>query len=160
MKKIILLLCCLLATGTLFFACSKDEGGKPDFKKMLTREHIAVTPEILVIKGGTLIPMDFTVQIPARFLPHKALLTLTPVLLCGDKEYKGMVKTWEGDGVNGGNDVIPYDKASTITLWNSFVYNEAMKNSYELYLEINIIDGPLTSFRIFVGKGDFQKSAL
>lgn len=160
MKKLITLLCCLLATSALFLACSKDESGKPDFKKLLTRENITFTPEVLTIKGQ-LISVEFTVKIPARFLPRKALLTLTPVLICdGDKEYKGEAKTWEGGRAGEGINVIPYDKATTVTLWHSFIYDDAMKDEYELYLEVNIIDGPLTSFRILVGKAEFLKGSI
>lgn len=155
MKKIISFLCCLLATAVLFLACDKDEKGKPDFQKLLTREQITLIPEILTLQG-TLIPVEFQINVPARFLPRKALLTLTPVLICDQKEYRADARTWEGERVEIGSDVIFYDNPTRISLLSSFIYKEAMKQEYELYLEVNIIDGPVTTFRILIDKNEFR----
>lgn len=158
MKKLITLVCCMLAAGTLFLACSKDNDApaRPNYQDLLTKEDVSVSPKTLQIVGNT-IPASFTVSIPARFLPRKALLTLTPALVCGDKTYKGTAKTWQGDRVTGGNDVIPYDEPSRLQLFTEFAYEKTMA-TYILYLEVHVIENTRpTSFRIRTSEGQFER---
>lgn len=156
MKKIIRLLCRLLTTILLLSACSKDDTPTtPNYRDLLTQKNVSATPETLQIVEKV-IPVSFTVNVPARFLPRKALLTLNPVLVCGDKTYGGTAKTWQGEGVEGGNEIILYDQPSQLRHYEEFAYEKTM-STYLLYLEVTVIDntGP-TSFRIRISEGQFE----
>lgn len=158
MKNPISLLCCMLAAGTLLIACSKDNDtpARPDYQDLLTKEDVSVSPKTLQIVGNT-VPVSFTVDIPARFLPRKALLTLTPVLVCGEKTYKGTAKTWQGDRVTGGNEVVPYDQPSRLSHFSEFAYEKTMA-TYLLYLEVHVIENTRPySFRIRTSEGQFER---
>ena len=100
--------------------------------KPLAEEYIKAEPQPLEAIGGQ-VPVTINATIPAKWFNKKAVVTMTPVLRYQGGEAWGTAYTYQGEKVDGNNQVIAYKEGGNITLKSSFTYKPEMKKS-ELYL--------------------------
>ena len=100
--------------------------------KPLAEEYIKAEPQPLEAIGGQ-VPVTINATIPAKWFNKKAVVTMTPVLRYEGGEAWGTAYTYQGEKVDGNNQVIAYKEGGNITLKSSFTYKPEMKKS-ELYL--------------------------
>ncbi len=128
MKKSMLM---LLAVVTLTAGCAKFEP--------LAKENLKVEPSVLKVEQGK---VDVTINgvIPAKFMPKKGVLTMTPVLHYMqdgvEKSVKGQELTLQGQNVKDNNRVIYYKDGGNFTMKTQFDYVPAMHKS-ELFLDVD-----------------------
>lgn len=115
----------MLAAILAFSSCSNK-------LKPLTEEYIKAEPQPLEAIGGQ-VPVTINATIPAKWFNKKAVVTVTPVLRYSGGEAWGTAYTYQGEKVNGNNQVIPYKEGANVTMKSSFKYKPEMKKS-ELYL--------------------------
>ena len=82
---------------------------------------------------GGKVPVTINATIPAKWFNKKATVTITPVIRYAGGEAWGTSYTYQGEKVQGNNQVIPYKEGGNITMKSSFTYKPEMKKS-ELYL--------------------------
>ncbi len=88
-----------------------------------------VTPEVLEAKGGQ-VDVKIDATIPAKYFNKKVTLVATPVLKFqngGEKAYEP--KTFQGEKVQGNNEVVPYTTEKTVSYSGSVPFEEAMRVS-------------------------------
>ncbi|MCH5215609.1 MAG: hypothetical protein J1F10_01605 [Muribaculaceae bacterium] len=107
------------------------------------------------------VPGTVTANVPAKFFVKNAEVTVTPVLVYGDKEATSAPYYFQGEKVNGNNQVIPYETGSTVTIPVNFNYEPEMINSV-LYLAFDVRQGNKTYTlpRVEVGTGVIATSTL
>ena len=115
----------MLAAILTFSSCSNK-------LKPLAEEYIKAEPQPLEAIGGQ-VPVTINATIPAKWFNKKAVVTMTPVLRYEGGEAWGTAYTYQGEKVDGNNQVIAYKEGGNITLKSSFTYKPEMKKS-ELYL--------------------------
>ncbi len=115
----------MLAAILTFSSCSNK-------LKPLAEEYIKAEPQPLEAIGGQ-VPVTINATIPAKWFNKKAVVTMTPVLRYQGGEAWGTAYTYQGEKVDGNNQVIAYKEGGNITLKSSFTYKPEMKKS-ELYL--------------------------
>ena len=76
-------------------------------KKMESDIAYKVTPEVLEAKGGQ-VDLSIDATIPAKYFNKKVTLVATPVLKFADGEKAYASKTFQGEKVQGNNEVVPY----------------------------------------------------
>lgn len=160
MKRLLPLLFFATTVCALFYACDKEAAPPRNFENLFNREQVTASPRPLQLveqEKVKLIPVSFRCEVPARMVPRKALFTLTPILICEKKEYMGTARTWQGDRVEGGNEVISFDEGARLYFNDSFAYEKEM-DTYDLYLAVNIIEDLklIASYRIQVESGKLQ----
>mgnify|MGYP006974356145 CR=1 FL=1 len=89
----------LIAASMMFASCGKL--GK------FTADNFTVTPTPLECAGGE-VPVTVSANIPAKFMKKKAVVTCTPVLRWNGGESVGASATFQGEKVEGNNQVISY----------------------------------------------------
>lgn len=98
-------------------------------KKMEKNIAYKVTPEVLEAKGGQVgVKIDAT--IPAKYFNKKVTLVATPVLKFqngGEKAYDP--KTFQGEKVQGNNEVVPYAAGKTVSYSGQVPFEEGMRVS-------------------------------
>lgn len=123
----------------------------------LSSEYITTTPQVLEAIGGK-VPVTINGKFPEKFFNKKAVLTVTPVLKWESGQAVGDPATFQGEKVEGNNQVIAYKTGDNFTMKTSFDYVPQMAKS-ELYLqfvakvgkkevevpEIKIADGVLST---------------
>ncbi len=95
-------------------------------------DYVTTEPQPLEAIGGK-VPVTINATIPAKWFNKKATVTVTPVLRYDGGEAWGTSYTYQGEKVDGNNQVIPYKEGGNITMQSSFTYKPEMKKS-ELYL--------------------------
>ena len=88
-----------------------------------------VTPEVLEAKGGQ-VDLKIDATIPAKYFNKKVTLVATPVLKFqngGEKAYEP--KTFQGEKVQGNNEVVPYAESKTVSYNGSVPFEEGMRVS-------------------------------
>ncbi len=115
----------MLAAILAFSSCSNK-------LKPLAEEYIKAEPQPLETIGGK-VPVTINVTYPAKWFNKKAVVTVTPVLRYEGGEAWGTAYTYQGEKVQGNNQVIAYKEGGNTTLKSTFTYKPEMKKS-ELYL--------------------------
>jgi len=100
--------------------------------KPLAEEYIKAEPQPLEAIGGQ-VPVTINATFPAKWFNKNATVTVTPVLRYAGGEAWGTAYTYQGEKVNGNNQVIPQKAGGNVTMKSSFTYKPEMKKS-ELYL--------------------------
>lgn len=98
-------------------------------KKMEKNIAYKVTPEMLEAKGGQ-VDVKIDATIPAKYFNKKVTLVATPVLKFqngGEKAYEP--KTFQGEKVQGNNEVVPYAAGKTVSYSGSVPFEESMRVS-------------------------------
>ncbi|MEI3154185.1 MAG: tetratricopeptide repeat protein [Odoribacter sp.] len=98
-------------------------------KKMEKDIAYKVTPEVLEAKGGQ-VDLKIDATIPAKYFNKKVTLVATPVLKFqngGEKAYEP--KTFQGEKVQGNNEVVPYAESKTVSYNGSVPFEEGMRIS-------------------------------
>ena len=88
-----------------------------------------VTPEMLEAKGGQ-VDLKIDATIPAKYFNKKVTLVATPVLKFqngGEKAYEP--KTFQGEKVQGNNEIVPYATEKTVNYSGTVPFEEGMRVS-------------------------------
>lgn len=126
-KQLLLIVSIVLALG--LSSCSKKMGElSPDLFK--------VNPNPLEVKGGK-IEAKIDGKFPEKYFQKKAVVTVTPILRYEGGEVKGTSKTFQGESVNGNNQVINKATGGSFSLTPSFNYTPEMAKC-QLYLDFDI----------------------
>lgn len=88
MKKLFTLVLCAFALCIIPWSCDKEDG-YPDFEKLISAQNITVNPAQLEAVGGK-IPATITIQVPPRFTPPTAEVTLTAYIVWDGGEVKNL----------------------------------------------------------------------
>ena len=143
----------ILATIVTFSSCSSK-------LKPLAEQYIKAEPQPLEAIGGK-VPVTINATFPAKWFNKNAVVTVTPVLRYEGGEAWGTAYTYQGEKVNGNNQVIPQAAGANVTMKSSFTYKPEMKKS-ELYLtfEAKIKNKTVALPDIKIGEGVIATSAL
>ena len=98
-------------------------------KKMEKNIAYKVTPEMLEAKGGV-VDLKIDATIPAKYFNKKVTLVATPVLKFqngGEKAYES--KTFQGEKVQGNNEIVPYATEKTVSYSGQVPFEEGMRVS-------------------------------
>ncbi|KAA6345205.1 hypothetical protein EZS27_007232, partial [termite gut metagenome] len=125
----------------------------------LSANFFTITPQVLEATGGK-VPVTINGRFPESYFTKSAVLEVTPVLKWDGGEAKGQTYVYQGENVQGNNQVIPY-QGGNITIGESFNYIPPMAKS-ELFLEsVATIKGKVTSLpSIKLGDGVISTSTL
>ncbi len=152
MKAKVQQLVLLAATAVLLGSCSKM--GK------LTSRNFTVTPTPLEYAAGE-VPATVTVNVPAKFMKKKAVVTTTPLLKWNGGQALGNSATFQGEKVEANNQIISYKNGGVVTLRTAFPFQEGMASS-DLYMRVNAKKGRKTIQMpdVKVGYGTLCTAAL
>ncbi|MDD2960539.1 MAG: hypothetical protein PHR45_00445 [Muribaculaceae bacterium] len=116
-------------------------------------EYFTTTPTPLEVVGDK-VPGTVSGNIPAKFFQKNAEVTITPILVYGDKETTSSPYTLQGEKVRGNNQVISFNNGGSVTLPVMYEYNPEMDKS-DLYLAFDVKQGNKTYVlpRVKVGEG-------
>lgn len=153
----------------IFSSCSKLPGSFDDVK-------VDVNPSPLEVYNG-LIETTISATFPEKYVPKKAIIEITPVLIYKNGELAGKTFKVQGEKVEANNKVIT-ETGGNISEKVSFVYKEDMKlsqlvlrskiiikgNEYKL-ADLKIADGVITTSQLVdinggmvaLGKDEFQR---
>ena len=153
MNKKFLLPFFLLAAILAFSSCSNK-------LKPLAEEYIKAEPQPLEAIGGK-VPVTINATFPAKWFNKKAVVTVTPVLRYEGGEAWGTAYTYQGEKVQGNNQVIPYKEGANVTMKSAFTYKPEMKKS-ELYLtfDAKVKNKTVKLPDVKIGEGVIATSAL
>ena len=125
MKKTFRTVAVLTLAGFVVSSCASLN----KMKKMEKNIAYKVTPEILEARGGQVgVKIDAT--IPAKYFNKKVTLVATPVLKFangGEKAYEA--KTFQGEKVQGNNEVVPYVEGKAVSYSGVVPFEEGMRSS-------------------------------
>ena len=152
MNKKFLLPFFVLAAILTFSACSK--------LNPLAEQYIKAEPQPLEAIGGK-VPVTINATFPEKWFNKKATVTITPVLRYEGGEAWGTAYTYQGEKVEGNNQVIPYKAGANVTMKSNFTYKPEMKKS-ELYLtfDAKIKNKEVKLPDVKIGDGVIATSAL
>ena len=125
MKRTLRTVAVLTLAGVVISSCASLN----KMKKMEKNIAYKVTPEVLEAKGGQ-VDVKIDATIPAKYFNKKVTLVATPVLKFqngGEKDYEP--KTFQGEKVQGNNEVVPYTTEKTVSYSGSVPFEEAMRVS-------------------------------
>lgn len=125
MKRTLRTVAVLTLAGVVISSCASLN----KMKKMEKNIAYKVTPEVLEAKGGQ-VDVKIDATIPAKYFNKKVTLVATPVLKFqngGEKAYEP--KTFQGEKVQGNNEVVPYTTEKTVSYSGSVPFEEAMRVS-------------------------------
>jgi Flp pilus assembly protein TadD len=125
----------------------------------LSSNFFTITPQLLEATGGK-VPVTVNGRFPESYFNKKAVLEVTPVLRWDGGEAKGQTRVYQGEDVQGNNQVISY-QGGNITFEESFDYISPMAKS-ELFLDfVATLDGKVTPLpSIKLGDGVVSTSTL
>ncbi len=123
---------CALGGLVVLAGCNSKMG---QFKS----EYFNTNPNPLEVVGQQ-VPATVYGNVPAKFFNKNAEVTITPVLVYGDREQTSAPVTYQGEKVRGNNYVVSYDNGGTLTVPVNYVYQPEMQKS-ELYLAFNVKQG-------------------
>ena len=128
--------------------------------KPLAEEYIKAEPQPLEAIGGK-VPVTINATFPAKWFNKKAVVTVTPVLRYEGGEAWGTAYTYQGEKVQGNNQVIPYKEGANVTMKSAFTYKPEMKKS-ELYLtfDAKVKNKTVKLPDVKIGEGVIATSAL
>lgn len=125
MKKSILT---ITAAATLLL-CGCSSMGK------FTADNFTVTPTPLEYVAGE-VPTTINVNLPAKFMNKKAIVTCTPVVRWQNGEEVGSSATFQGEKVEANHQIISYKNGGRATLRTTFPFREGME-SCDLIMRFN-----------------------
>ena len=125
MKKSILTI--TAASAILLCGCSS--------MRKFTADNFTVTPTPLEYVAGE-VPTTISVNLPAKFMNKKAVVTCTPVLRWQGGEQAGASATFQGEKVEANHQIISYKNGGRATLRTTFPFREGME-SCDLYMRFN-----------------------
>ncbi|KAA6336284.1 hypothetical protein EZS27_015548 [termite gut metagenome] len=128
-KKLYLPLCMVVVIA--LSSCSK--------MKPLTADSFTVTPSVLEATGGK-VPVTISGNFPQSYFKKNAVLKITPVLKWQGGESKGQTFVFQGEKVQGNDQVISYLAGGNATIKDSYDYVPQMAKS-ELVLEFAVTVG-------------------
>lgn len=108
----------------------------------LSADNFTVTPSPLEAVGGQ-VPVTINGRFPEKYMKKKAVVTVTPVLRYADGQTSGQPATFQGEKVQGNDQVITYKVGGNYTMRDAFTYIPAMQKS-ELYLTFDARVGKRT----------------
>ena len=128
--------------------------------KPLAEQYIKAEPQPLEAIGGK-VPVTINATFPEKWFNKKAVVTVTPVLRYEGGEAWGTAYTYQGEKVQGNNQVIPYKAVANVTMKSAFTYKPEMKKS-ELYLtfDAKIKNKTVKLPDVKIGEGVIATSAL
>ena len=143
----------MLAAILAFSSCSNK-------LKPLAEEYIKAEPQPLEAIGGK-VPVTINATFPAKWFNKKAVVTVTPVLRYEGGEAWGTAYTYQGEKVQGNNQVIPYKEGANVTMKSAFTYKPEMKKS-DLYLtfDAKVKNKTVKLPDVKIGEGVIATSAL
>lgn len=125
MKRTLRTVAVLTLAGFVISSCASLN----KMKKMEKNIAYKVTPEVLEAKGGQ-VDVKIDATIPAKYFNKKVTLVATPVLKFqngGEKAYEP--KTFQGEKVQGNNEVVAYKEGKTVSYSGQVPYEEGMRVS-------------------------------
>lgn len=125
MKRTLRTVAVLALAGFVISSCASLN----KMKKMEGDIAYKVTPEMLEAKGGQ-VDVKIDATIPAKYFNKKVTLVATPVLKFqngGEKAYEP--KTFQGEKVQGNNEVVPYAAGKTVSYSGQVPFEEGMRVS-------------------------------
>ena len=143
----------MLAAILTFSSCSNK-------LKPWAEDYVKAEPQPMEAIGGK-VPVTINATIPAKWFNKKATVTITPVIRYAGGEAWGTSYTYQGEKVQGNNQVIPYKEGGNITMKSSFTYKPEMKKS-ELYLtfDAKVKNKVVKLPDLKIGEGVIATSAL
>ena len=105
----------------------------------LSPDYFTTNPEVLEAIAGK-VPVTITGKFPEKYFKKNATVEVTPVLRWNGGEAKGQPAYFQGEKVQGNDQVISYKAGGTYTMKASFDYVPEMAKS-ELYLDFKIKRG-------------------
>ena len=143
----------VLAAILTFSSCSNK-------LKPWAEDYVKAEPQPMEAIGGK-VPVTINATIPAKWFNKKATVTITPVIRYAGGEAWGTSYTYQGEKVQGNNQVIPYKEGGNITMKPSFTYKPEMKKS-ELYLtfDAKVKNKVVKLPDLKIGEGVIATSAL
>lgn len=96
--------------------------------KKIDDVKITCNPEVLALKGSN-VPVDITVEFPAKYFKKKGTLKVTPVLVFNGGEIAGTPKFFQGEKVKDNYTVISYKGGGKYTQSITLPYDERAKLS-------------------------------
>ena len=128
--------------------------------KPLAEQYIKAEPQPLEAIGGK-VPVTINATFPEKWFNKKAVVTVTPVLRYEGGEAWGTAYTYQGEKVQGNNQVIPYKEGANVTMKSAFTYKPEMKKS-ELYLtfDAKVKNKTVKLPDVKIGEGVIATSAL
>ena len=124
-KKLIYLLSVVFLMG-IFSSCSKKISP-------LSSDYFTTTPQPMEVVGNK-IPINISGNIPPKYFPKNAEISVTPVLKYAYGEIGGDTFEYQGEKVQGNNQTISYEKGGNIKMFSTFNYKPELA-SCELYLK-------------------------
>ena len=115
----------LLGAGILLLAGCKTNMN-------LSSDAFTVTPQVLEAANGK-VPVTIDGTFPAKYFNKKAVLTVIPVIQWEGGSVKGEAITFQGEKIQGNNQVIVKNEGGKFTLKTTFPYQPEMAKS-ELYM--------------------------
>lgn len=125
MKKYIL----TISAAASLLLCGCSSMGK------FTADNFTVTPTPLEYVAGE-VPTTINVNLPAKFMNKKAIVTCTPVLRWQGGEQAGASATFQGEKVEANHQIISYKNGGRATLRTTFPFVEGME-SCDLVMRFN-----------------------
>ena len=123
-------------------------------------EYFTTNPNPLEVTAHQ-VPATVTGNIPAKFFPKNAVVTVTPYLVYGDNEKAATPFTYQGQDVRGNNNVISYEHGGLMTMPVNFAYTPEMKTSaLELGFTVDQKGKQYTLPRVKVADGVIATSTL
>ncbi len=115
----------LLGAGILLLAGCKTNMN-------LSSDAFTVTPQVLEAANGK-VPVTIDGTFPAKYFNKKAVLTVIPIIQWEGGSVKGDAISFQGEKIQGNNQVIIKKEGGKFTLKTSFPYQPEMAKS-ELYM--------------------------
>ncbi|MFI3289127.1 MAG: hypothetical protein SNH55_02500 [Rikenellaceae bacterium] len=133
MKKLIKLSLALAVVAMATTSCNC-------FKKMAKNSDlvsVSCTPEVLVLNNGE-VPVELTVDFPAKFFNKKAIVKVTPVFVYESGETAVAPFYLQGSKVKENYKVVDFTNGGVVTEKFSVKYTDEMRRS-ELHLRMEVV---------------------
>ncbi len=108
----------------------------------LSSSNFSTNPQVLETVGNQ-IPVTINGKFPEKYFLKKANVVVTPVLKYNGGEASGTSAKFQGEKVQGNDQVIPYTPGGAYTMNVNFPYSSSLTKS-ELYMRFNATKGSKT----------------